>query len=51
MNIEDDPLYREAREGYVTESTDGATAMLEIFVIVFIKIPFYIVAAIVRLFR
>lgn len=36
MDIQDDPLYRDLREGYLTESSDGATALWEILAFVVI---------------
>lgn len=50
MDIREDPLYNELREGYLTESSDGATALWEIFFLI-IALPFRIVFGIVRWFR
>jgi hypothetical protein len=49
--MRNDPLYRDLDEGYLTESSDGATAILEILVIV-VTVPIMLVIAGVRwLFR
>lgn len=51
MNIQDDPLYEDLYEGNLTESSDGATAIWELFFLIFLKIPFLLIAGLVRLIR
>jgi len=48
---QDDPLYRELREGYQGWSSDGATAFWEIFGMVFIAFPIFVISGIVRWIR
>jgi hypothetical protein len=50
VSIQDDPLYEELRDGYLTESADGASALWEILFLI-IALPFRIVFGIVRWFR
>lgn len=47
---QDDPLYRDLREGYLTESSDGATALWEILFLILL-LPFILILKIVRLIR
>ena len=48
---EDDPLYRELREGYQGWSSDGASALWEIFAAVFVIFPLWVISGIVRAIR